>query len=397
MAKKGTIWNSPSKYGTYEGPRGNPSQWGATFEKVWENSPTVQTILGNTAYATLGLQPTANNAEIKTAYHLLARVHHPDKGGDPIKFQQITEAYNTLIAKQPPLFDGPQPTTPKRKKRPIVDDDEQVEESTEINPDWITPQLLTEIDEDEVESYLNNDDFCAQEKKDGKHITLQVKDNVLYVRNKKGAYSSCSPEFDALRHLKIDVIIDGEQVGDKFWAWDILELGTSDLRKQPYSARYKILKDVYTFIQELPGHPPIYILPVITGRDAKRMFFESLITAKKEGIVFKRLSAPFSVGKGLDQFKFKFYAEASVIVVAGRPGKRSIGMELFDANGQREFVGYCTCSLVPLPSVGSIAEVKYLYAYRGGCLYQTSFKELRDDVDLSECTTAQLKYKAEAE
>ena len=68
-------------------------------------------------------------------------------------------------------------------------------------------------------------------------------------------------------------------------------------------------------------------------------------------------------------------------------------MELINSQGHREFVGYCSCNRNP--PLGSIAEIKYLYAYRGGCLYQPAFKELRDDVDVSECTTSQLKYKSE--
>jgi len=68
-------------------------------------------------------------------------------------------------------------------------------------------------------------------------------------------------------------------------------------------------------------------------------------------------------------------------------------MELIDENGQRVFVGYCSCNRNP--QLGSIAEIKYLYAYRGGCMYQSSFKEIRDDVDVDECLLSQLKYKFE--
>jgi hypothetical protein len=33
---------------------------------------------------------------LKKQYHKLAKIHHPDKGGDNIKFQQLHEAYNDL-------------------------------------------------------------------------------------------------------------------------------------------------------------------------------------------------------------------------------------------------------------------------------------------------------------
>lgn len=47
-------------------------------------------------YETLGVAKTATPEEIKSAYRKLAKTHHPDLGGDTAKFQEITEAYETL-------------------------------------------------------------------------------------------------------------------------------------------------------------------------------------------------------------------------------------------------------------------------------------------------------------
>jgi curved DNA-binding protein len=49
-----------------------------------------------THYATLGVADTATPEEVKSAYRKLAKQHHPDLGGDVAKFQQISEAYETL-------------------------------------------------------------------------------------------------------------------------------------------------------------------------------------------------------------------------------------------------------------------------------------------------------------
>jgi len=47
-------------------------------------------------YSTLGVNKDASQDEIKKAYRSLASKHHPDKGGDTAKFQEIQTAYATL-------------------------------------------------------------------------------------------------------------------------------------------------------------------------------------------------------------------------------------------------------------------------------------------------------------
>lgn len=61
-------------------------------------------------YSVLGVNKDATQDQIKKAYRKLASQHHPDKGGDTVKFQEIQTAYDTLSDPQKRnLYDNPRP------------------------------------------------------------------------------------------------------------------------------------------------------------------------------------------------------------------------------------------------------------------------------------------------
>merc|ERR1712054_631822 len=47
-------------------------------------------------YKILGVEKDASESEIKKAYRKLAMKHHPDRGGDPDTFKEMTEAHTIL-------------------------------------------------------------------------------------------------------------------------------------------------------------------------------------------------------------------------------------------------------------------------------------------------------------
>ena len=64
-------------------------------------------------YQTLGVNQNASPEEIKRAYRKLASQHHPDKGGDKTKFQDIQQAYDLLTNPQKrQAFENPSPFGP---------------------------------------------------------------------------------------------------------------------------------------------------------------------------------------------------------------------------------------------------------------------------------------------
>jgi DnaJ-class molecular chaperone len=45
----------------------------------------------------LGVAPEADQTAIRNAYRALARIHHPDTGGDPAEFQRLGQAYEAAL------------------------------------------------------------------------------------------------------------------------------------------------------------------------------------------------------------------------------------------------------------------------------------------------------------
>jgi curved DNA-binding protein CbpA len=61
--------------------------------------------LNKNYYAILGVDNNSDEKVIKKAYYKLSFTHHPDKGGDPITFSEMTEAYDVLCSEQRKDYD----------------------------------------------------------------------------------------------------------------------------------------------------------------------------------------------------------------------------------------------------------------------------------------------------
>jgi bifunctional non-homologous end joining protein LigD len=259
--------------------------------------------------------------------------------------------------------------------------------------DTFVPHLLMPVEEADVEKYLKDDNYLAQEKKDGKHLTLKKIGTEITVRNKKGKAIPFSKELETvLLGLPCNIHLDTEAIGDTYHVFDLMEYDGKDWKGEGYLSRMEWLQGV-----SKDFGAGLVIVPVTVSYTAKKALYERLKKEGKEGIVFKKKVGTYQLGARDERMlKAKFYKELSARVASCHPSKRSIGLELLDDTGKWVFMGNCTIGgTKPIPPVKSCVEVKYLYAYKGGSLYQPSFKEPRDDVDESECLMSQVKYKAE--
>ena len=261
----------------------------------------------------------------------------------------------------------------------------------------ILPQLLNPVDEAEVKLLLRDDNYCAQEKFDGKHLLVRKQDDDLEGINKKGFVVGLPQTVASeLRSVTGSFIPDGESIGDDYHAFDLLEYNGENLRVLPYRIRLARLIDLLLLTRSDFKH--IRLVETAFSTQQKTTLWERLKRENREGIVFKRLDAPYVPGRpnsGGPQLKFKFVATVSA-VVAKINVQRSVELSLF--NG-RSLVS-CGNVTIPanheIPTVGTVVDARYLYAYRDSlALYQPVYLGPRDDVDPGECLVSQLKFKAE--
>jgi bifunctional non-homologous end joining protein LigD len=240
--------------------------------------------------------------------------------------------------------------------------------------------LLNPVDEDECERLLGDNKWAAQPKFDGVRFMLGVKGGKVYALNRKGKHVSV-PTHIAKCAEKIgeEFLLDGELVGDVLHVFDVLEYGEC-VRQMPLEERGGLLLRMTDILRIEGGDKsPIKFVGLYTGRQKKRLH-DTIKEEGGEGIVFKRMGSKYNVGRpasGGNYLKFKFYSTATC-VVGDINEKRSVSLRM----GCGTEVGNVT---IPpnheVPKKGDLVEVRYLYAYKGGSLYQPTYLGVRDDVD----------------
>ena len=260
-------------------------------------------------------------------------------------------------------------------------------------PSGTLPQLLNSIDESQVLNLMNDDNWCMQEKQDGRRLIVQKRGQDIIGINKKGnTVGLALPLFDVVRGFDADVTIDGESIGDNLFAFDLLELDGVDIRSWPYRERLAALMNLLFSIQQRS----IKLVETAFTTPQKLALLHELKAGKREGIVFKQVFSAYTPGRpnsGGNQLKHKFVATLSA-VVAKVNAKRSVELQLIGQDG------WVSCGNVTIPAnhkipqAGQVVEIRYLYCFKeSGMLFQPVYLGPRDDVDDTECLTSQLKFK----
>jgi len=309
------------------------------------------------------------------------------KTAAPVEYATAKKVYDKLVHSK----------TAKGYK-PEGDDALGIKVITDLTDTGVRVQLLNEVDISEVSKYIRDDRYCMQEKNDGRRKALQYTGSTVIGVNKKGFET---PVIDQMvqdcQTILGAALLDGEDMGEKLLLFDMLSYP-----HMAYIDRLSMLEDIVR-----PGLKSLEVVKTAYTTQEKLEMYNHLKRIKAEGVVFKVKDAAYSPGRpnsGGDQLKCKFYESASCIVTSVSDVKRSIGVSVIDDtvpgfyDGLNSYkkteVGNVT--VYPnqdIPRLNDIVEVKYLYYYPKGSLYQPVLLGKRDDVDSIECLLSKLKTK----
>jgi bifunctional non-homologous end joining protein LigD len=253
------------------------------------------------------------------------------------------------------------------------------------------PQLLNMIDDHELPTLLGDSEWVAQQKFDGVRQLIECTGSVALAINRRGAYVSGSTAILTEAQRLPACLLDGEAIGDHYYAFDLLEFQGQSIRELPYLQRYQQLRKL------LQGtFAALHIAYTAQTTHEKELLYQALWDAEREGIVFKQANAPSTPHRpasGGTARKYKFYATASVIVEAVNT-KRSVAIAVRSGTTQQSIGNVTIPPNAVVPTVNTIIEVRYLYAYQNGSLYQPTYLGIRSDLSHDDCVLEQLKYKS---
>jgi len=256
--------------------------------------------------------------------------------------------------------------------------------------------LLNAIKEEQAHNLINDNDWIIQEKMDGVRYMLEFEGlpfgSNFKGYNRKGKEVPVSEEiktlFESFEDLPPNCFLDGELIGETFYVFDILSMDV-DLREESFERRYSLLAEFFRLY--FNKKECIKLVKAYGKKEEKEKLFND--SKAKEGVVFKRKSASYHVGRpasGGDYLKFKF-CESCTCIVSSVSNKRSVGISLMK-DGNLVPVGNVTIPVnYEIPIIGKHIEVKYLYAFAGGSLIQPVYLGERDDVEVD--TIDSIKYK----
>lgn len=279
---------------------------------------------------------------------------------------------------------------------------QQVAKKVKARTTDFLPQLLKQVTLAEAKKLYkaNVGNIFMQTKHDGERRGVLVTDKVL-AANRRGLevqiQQSVADACTDLTKQWTDILeIDTEDMGSHLVLFDVLQAGGEDIRNKMFAQRCGLLKTLQMAINQA-GLGNQLKIDIPYQPDSYEEFIDFINYAQatnEEGVVIRLGTGRYEPGLGDSCYKLKFYADATVQVWSVHATKRSIGIAALNKNSYHN-IGNCA---IPanrdIPKLGNFVEVRYLYAYEGGSLYQPFYKGLRSDKTEADSIDS-LQYKKE--
>ena len=247
-------------------------------------------------------------------------------------------------------------------------------------------QLLTEVTDSELSTYLDNDSFAMSQKLDGHRMIVKTGPLRCYTRNGHDRDVPASVQA-ALGDIDSEWIFDGELLDKTYHCFDILSTSKGDIRKWEWADRQALLKAALNARD----------IPIVTqhfGTQDKTLFFKKCQEAKVEGVVFARRSGKYKAsGRTQDVVKYKFFKDVDCEVIGKATGGRDNlmlgvyrGDELVEVGKVSALTGDG-----PRIQIGDVVTVRVLYATPSGKLYLPVTPRIRLDKRSDECQYEQIE------
>ena len=255
---------------------------------------------------------------------------------------------------------------------------------------------------DTLDTLIESDMYWADQKLDGHRGLLHVDDGRVRMVGRSGldlpviptVYNPFKPMLDTGRW-----VFDGEYLDKTYYIFDVVEAGGGFITpKTPYEDRRTFLEDFCG--RWNPGRfGPVTLVPTFRTSKGKARLVETVRTLGGEGMMFKRRTAPYSVGRSPNILKAKFRNDVDCVVTKrGTDGKDNMTLCLWDSTDSQTRrlveVGECTglAGDGPRVKVGDVVTVIYQNASKNNRLVMPTKPKIRTDKAPDECVMDQLVY-----
>jgi bifunctional non-homologous end joining protein LigD len=252
-------------------------------------------------------------------------------------------------------------------------------------------ELLTKVTPQVAARLIQDPNFGAQEKENGKRRVMVRNNDQVFCFNREGEKRDLPPAVvkailsHRLTRFVIDTELCGTKIAPRVKIFDVLILGDELLGQTPYSHRENRCHEEFDNFNKI-----FTVLFTARTSEEKLALVKKLHAENAEGVVFKRMDAVYKQGRSGSHFKLKFWKSADFVVIGPSPeGHDSVEIGVYK-NGKLHRVS--GVSLIGRERVvaGDVIEARYLYATKNLHIVQPVMLQKRDDKQAKACTADQL-------